>query len=526
MIGSFRQSMTWLHTWSGLVFSWILYFMFLTGTLGYFDTEIDHWMQPEQARAQDVSLERNLDAGLAWLQERADGADRWFIAPPGAREEPQLRVFWQGPAPEQEGEERQTGNERLDVRTGEPLTDNGRATGGGQVLYRMHYLLHYFDNQTGFRIAAIFTLLMFLAMVTGIVAHKRIFKDFFTFRPSKGQRSWLDMHNLLSVSSLPFLLMITYSGLVFTVALWMPGIAIGSYGFDTQKAAAELGNLLDVQVERAGAPAVLTDVKAVVTDAEAHWGAGQVRGVDVRVPGDANARIIVNSVSGVGAISERRVYDGVNGRSIETIMIPGGSVAVAAVLIGLHEGLFAGPFLRWLYFLAGLLGTAMVATGAIYWTAKRRKEAPDKEQSRGFRFVECLNIGTIVGLPVAIAAYFWANRLLPLGFEGRAEWEVHCLFIVWALCLLYPLARPRLAAWRELAWVAAMAYAAIPFLNAITTDVHLVNSIAGGDWVMASFDLSALAFGIVFAVVAAVVGRKRLSDQKTDIKTGNEVAVS
>ncbi len=38
----FRQSMSWLHTWLGLVLGVVLYFVYLTGTLGYLDTEIDY----------------------------------------------------------------------------------------------------------------------------------------------------------------------------------------------------------------------------------------------------------------------------------------------------------------------------------------------------------------------------------------------------------------------------------------------------------------------------------------------------
>ena len=44
---TFRASMAWLHTWAGLLLGWVLYFMFVTGTAGYLDTEIDRWMQPE-----------------------------------------------------------------------------------------------------------------------------------------------------------------------------------------------------------------------------------------------------------------------------------------------------------------------------------------------------------------------------------------------------------------------------------------------------------------------------------------------
>ena len=29
----FRQAMAWLHTWAGLIFGWLLFAIFLTGTL-------------------------------------------------------------------------------------------------------------------------------------------------------------------------------------------------------------------------------------------------------------------------------------------------------------------------------------------------------------------------------------------------------------------------------------------------------------------------------------------------------------
>lgn len=530
MKGAFRQSMTWLHTWSGLVFCWILYFMFVTGTLGYFDTEIDHWMQPERTAAADVPVDQAYSLGQVTLSREASGADRWFIAHAAGREEPQLRVFWQLPTPEDAVDldpETLRGNELLSSETGAILPELERETGGGQVLYRMHYVLHYLEFQTAFRIIGVITLLMFVAMVTGIVVHKKIFKDFFTFRPSKGQRSWLDMHNLLSVSSLPFLLMITYSGLVFTVTTWMPGIALGSYGFDTQKVQAELGDLFNNALpERSGEAADLVSLSDVVQRAEQQAGAGSVRSVNVQLPGDANARVVVNlqnhaALSGFGG---QLVYNGVSGELVETVSgPPNAAISVAGVLIGLHEGLFAGPLLRWLYFVAGVVGTAMVATGAIYWTAKRRKDVPDREQKRGFRFVECLNIGTIAGLPVAIAAYFWANRLLPLGMAERADWEVHIMFIVWAACLLYPLARPRIAAWRELLWLSAGVTVGIPVVNALTTDAHLVNSLAQGDGVMAAFDLTCLFFGTAFAVMALKVARPKRSEPEA---TAQDAAIA
>ncbi|EPM93235.1 membrane protein, partial [Pseudomonas syringae pv. actinidiae ICMP 19070] len=50
--------MAWLHTWVGLLFGWLLFAIFLTGTLSYFKDEITQWMQPE------IPL-RALDAGAS-----------------------------------------------------------------------------------------------------------------------------------------------------------------------------------------------------------------------------------------------------------------------------------------------------------------------------------------------------------------------------------------------------------------------------------------------------------------------------
>ena len=43
----FRQSNAWLHTWVGLLLGWLLYAVFLTGTLSFFQDEISYWMKPE-----------------------------------------------------------------------------------------------------------------------------------------------------------------------------------------------------------------------------------------------------------------------------------------------------------------------------------------------------------------------------------------------------------------------------------------------------------------------------------------------
>ena len=81
---------------------------------------------------------------------------------------------------------------------------------------------------------------MLVAIISGIIIHKKIFKDFFTFRPGKGQRSWLDGHNASAVLLLPFHLMITYTGLVIFFLIYMPAATDALYNGDRDALLREL----------------------------------------------------------------------------------------------------------------------------------------------------------------------------------------------------------------------------------------------------------------------------------------------
>jgi uncharacterized iron-regulated membrane protein len=504
---TFRQSMAWLHTWAGLLVGWVLFFIFLTGTAGYFDTEIDRWMQPERPlAATQITTAKAIAIGLRRLQDQAPDANRWFIAPPTGRDNPDLRIYWQE-RPNADGRRGAEKREVLDVVTGEPVTY--RDTGGGQLLYKMHYELHYVPSTIAHWIVGIATMFMLVAIVTGLIIHGRIFRDFFTFRPRRGQRSWLDAHNLLGVLALPFHLMITYSGLIFFAYLYMAPIIAATYPEEGRRGFLAEASSGAERVEAANVAAPLASIEPLLAEAERRWGKDQTRDIDIRYPGDANARIILRrDQNALLRRGELLIFDGASGAVLDAVeAAPSTPRVVREALLGLHEGLFAGPLLRWLYFFSGLVSTAAIGAGLVLWTVKRRARLANGRSapSLGLAVVERLNIGTIVGLPVAIAAYFWANRLMPAGFEGRAAWEAHAMFVAWAILLLHPVFRSEHRAWIEQLWLAAAAFAFLPVLNALTTDRHLGVTLPHGDWALAAFDLTMLASGLAFACVAWVV---------------------
>ncbi len=496
--------MAGLHTWAGVLLGWLLYFMFVTGTAGYLDTEIDRWMRPELPPAQyPLPPAPQAAQALAYLQAHAPGARSWSIQLPVDRNEPYLRVDWSpaGAAQPQAV--------WLDAQTGAPITV--RDTAGGQALYQMHWRLHYLPPALTEWLVAIASMVLLLALLTGIVAHRRFFADFFTLRLGKGQRSWLDAHNLASVASLPFQLMISYSGLVFVMFSFMPLIASAWYGQAPGAAVRSFyGELFPpmAAAPASGQAASLTAIAPLLAQAQARWQGAPVAVLTVQHPGDANARISAIGNFAAGPVREAGilVFDGVSGALLaERPARQSAPRAARDLWLGLHEGLFAGTVLRALYLLSGLLGCVMIATGMVLWSAKRSARQP----SVGHALVSRLNPAAILGLPVAIAAYLWANRLLPTALEARAQWELHALFVTWLLGFVYAACTAPTTSWRWLAWCAALGFGLLPALNAATSTRNLRQSMQTGDAVMAGMDLGFIALGLAFAAGALALQRRQ-----------------
>lgn len=509
-----RQSMSWLHTWSGLIFGWVLFAMFLTGTLAFFRPEITAWMQPE-IQTRPAPAAQSVTAAQNYLAEHAPDATRWFITPPSDRE-PLIQLLYQVPKPKPG--ERGFVRVKLDPATGQALT--ARETRGGDFFYRFH-----FELETAFPwgrwLASIAGMFMLVAIISGIITHKKIFTDFFTFRPGKGgQRAWMDGHNALSVLGLPFHLMITFSGLVLFMAMLMPAGILAVYESPRQYSD-EVFKSFRITPAR-NEPAPLTALAPLVEQAQQHWQGGRVGRITVNHPGDAGATVTLvrDAADGVsfGKLAPYMRFDGVTGAFQEGEDELGATARTAGVIVGLHLGLFAEPFLRWLYFLVSMAGTAMVGTGLVLWIAKRRQKArPGAREAFSLRLVDALNAGTVAGLFISIAAFFWANRLLPIDLAGRQFWESRAFFAAWGLSLVYAFLFQR-SKWRDLLAAAAASLALVPVVNALTTSRHLGVSLPAGDWVMAGFDLTCLAGALLLAWMARKAARASKAGAKAPAK--------
>ena len=517
-----RQSMAWVHTWSGLLVCWLLLLVFMAGTAAYYKHEITFWMKPELHKAADapsrVTPAESATLAVRELQQRAPKANAWFLDLPHERN-PLIYASWTNPPKKgMSREERRaafrTQNFTLDPMTGEK-TAAPRDTRGGEFLYRLHFDLYYMSAIWGRWIVGVAAMFMLVAIVSGVITHKRIFKDFFTFRPRKGQRSWLDAHNATAVLALPFHLMITYTGIVTLMFMYMPAPTKALYGAEQNTMFSEVfPNAERVKPAKEFAP--MADIAPMLLQAERAWGQAPSR-VVVTNPNDANARIEMHRPAGqqLSNIEPTMTFDGASGALLSGPKPLSTSLDARAAIYGLHVAHFADPLLRALFFVCGLAGTAMVATGALLWGVKERQKyakvvAKGGRVGFGVRLVDALNIGAIAGLPIAFAAYFWANRLLPVELASRTSAEANWFFIAWGLAALLAQIRPTRAMWRIQLTIGAAMLAGIPVLNAVTTDTHLGVTLFGGPGLrpVAAFDLVVLALGLLLGWAAWWLGRK------------------
>lgn len=507
---SLRQAMAWIHGWLGLLAGWLLFAMFLTGTASYFRPEITRWMQPELTLP-NVAPAQAAEAAVAHLQKAAPDAEQWYIYLPDERT-PATRVFVRDkPRTDISAKPPKRAELRLHPLTGEELV--ARDTRGGEHFYRFHFQLQL-PHPWGRWLAGLCAIAMLAAIVSGVITHKRIFADFFTLRWKKGQRSWLDAHNVSAVIALPFHAMITYTGLITLVVMYMPWPIAANYNepaqFQAEAYGAEPGG------EATGRARPLTPIAPIVRAASGEWGGALPTTVVVRHPNDAAATIQV-ARSGKDTLSARHgsvFFSGVNGSRLSATPPPGPAIQATSVMLGLHMGWFAGPFLRTVYFLLGLARAAMVGTGLVLWTAKRRRT--DGETFLGLRLAERLNIAAIACLPAGMAAFLLANRILPASLADRATVEVSTMFWAWfglaALACLRPLRR----AWKETLSVAAATFALIPLVDALTTNCGLFASLHSGDTLFIVFDGVMLAIAALLAFTAVRVGSKEVRTAPLD----------
>ncbi|HIQ33520.1 PepSY-associated TM helix domain-containing protein [Acinetobacter venetianus] len=474
-----RQSMAWLHTWTGLIFGWLLFAIFLMGTSAYYRHHINLWMQPQLAQYrinQDVAVK----TAVEYLNKNAADAKSWYVSLAN-QENPVNKMYW----------EKATGgyeSKTLDANTGKELKLSN--TQGGDFFYNFHFQLYGMPVLIGRLITSLTAFIMLIALISGIITHKKIITDFFTLRTFKSQRSWLDFHNVSSVLALPFFLTITFTGLAIFFYLYLPFGMKKLYPDNPFQYFTEI-RTISVNNNHNADPikTEMLPIQTLLEKVKQQLGDQALATIEVKNPNTDQATISFKQLEDRSiTLNQPQITFDATGNILGNTKNNSAVATLNAGVYGLHMATFAQPLLRLAFFCSGILGCLMIASGLLLWSLKRQIQNKSNQFNLGHYLVDRLNIATFIGLPIAMLTYMFTNRFVQIT-ETTPNYEIYSFFVVWTLSLIIALFTKKQYLWQSQVAILGIVAIALPIYDLIYLLNHQLVTNFQSYWAFLRVDL-------------------------------------
>jgi len=501
MKGNFRRSMAWLHTYSGLWLGWLLFVVFVTGTLSYYADEIDNWMQPEKLLAPQHP--QVISHAMAALNQKEKGANSWTINLNGERN-PKAEIRWNYP-----GKSRKEAHSETLSSPEHALRD----TLGGRFFVHFHYSLEL-REYGGRYFTGIAAFMMLVGVFSGIFTHRRFFKDFFVLRWQKLSRAMTDVHAIIGIITIPFCFVICFSALLFYLSLYVPASASYHYDKGYRQLSSQVSPKRFSQEPSGVAAQPLTELNTILTQVKTKWPeANAISRISYHHPFDQQGYLVFyRNKTTLSRQMESITFDAATKQIIHQVEQPRLPKLINFVFLGLHEAKFADNSLRFILFILGALSCALIATGTLLWLNNRLER---NVNHRGTQLVDWSNRAVLGGLPIAIISLFLSNRLLPTTLGARSEYELMCFLLAWGGCILLVTCMNKQRFWPVMLNSLAVGCFALPIIDLLLAPHYLVVAINQRNLTFISIEVAFIVTGIVALTLSRYINnRRKLSTQQ------------
>ena len=396
-----------LHTWCGVVSALFLIVCFLAGALTLFLDDLNRWAAPPPPSVMPAPDARQQAQLLDYMAAHPEITTTFTL---------HLRTTADAPAPlswERDGEQFWATRDA----NGQWRRFSAPLPALGEVLDDLHRTAGIPGAVGGYTMGVV-AVLYALALISGtVLLLPRLKRQLFALRPEGGRRrAWLDLHNLLGLTALPFHLVIAITTAVFV--FYAP----------LEQAMRALSPAADTDVAEAAGQGELLPPATLLARAQAFAPALQAERMVFDALDDRAEALVV--VLGGTATGGRRLYVALNpyGGALR-YRNSGGSFYHAAsdAFAALHFGNYGGYPLRWLYFVLALAGAVLFYTGNLLWLGKRARG-----ERRDVRLLAALTVGTSCGAICGMATMLLTARfqpLLPLTAETLAHASYYLPFL-------------------------------------------------------------------------------------------------
>lgn len=202
------------HSLIAVIFGGLIYILAVTGTLSVFNHELQRWEQPLAPEMETISPQAAQKAALAVFR---------------SEETPTTHLYINFPKPDLPRTVVTTDTQAFFADTDGSIVGN-ESFPWTQFLLDLHYYLHM-PQILGLTVVGALGVMLLALSISGILAHPRIFRDAFTFRRQAGRLTKVDLHNRLSVWTLPFHFSNALTGAILGLASIL-AFAIAAAGFN------------------------------------------------------------------------------------------------------------------------------------------------------------------------------------------------------------------------------------------------------------------------------------------------------
>lgn len=519
-----------LHTWTGIISGMALFIAFYAGALTIFKEPISQWATPPTVSATQLELGEIPDVVSAIIEKAPEAAKtlRLNLSP----EQHQTHQLTWVVEDEQAGDHDTSGQRHFTARLtadGNVVTEEIYPAPVAEFIDTLHRVVGLpVDSDTNRWIMGIFAGLYTLALVSGVVILLPILvKELFAFRLGrKPKRVWLDAHNVVGVSSLPFHIIMAVTAFVFAYHDLLYG-AQNAVIHDGKLREAMFASAPKPQPDQTTDPAQMLSPSVLLDTAKsisADFVPYQFQYMGITTPrasvmiwGHDDNAIAPRAPGGFVAINPY------TGAIQSTDYLPGhqgGGMTAVSSFFALHFATYGGEPVRWVYFLLGLAGAWLFYTGNLLWVENRRnrQRADGKifSQRRDVSAMAALTVGVCLGSVCGISLMLATSKWLSLHSHDLLhahQWVYYSMFfaaIVWAFL------RGAARALVDLLRLSAILTLAIP-LSSLTgfmfpsTGLWLHSSLS-----LLAVDISALALAYGFLKLANATAKRVYQHNATD----------
>ncbi|MGE4340604.1 MAG: PepSY-associated TM helix domain-containing protein [Pigmentiphaga sp.] len=508
-----------VHTWTGITCGFALFIAFYAGALTMFQEPIARWASPPAVGVAAVPLDdapRLLElVAAAHPEARKDGIKLHLRG----HENEFARVSWE------EDEPHEPGQPHGHVHWWATLNPDGTLSAKQEEPSELAEFINDIHMRVGIPrpwgsyLMGVISLLYGVALIAGVITLlPSLVKDLFALRVGKNlKRMWLDAHNVVGITALPFHIAIAFTSVALSLAapLWSVQEAVIFGGkqailddrdneqFRPPKPIGEAGVMMP--------PAqLLQHLKVQVPDFEPRFMVFRNFGdkaASVRVPGAERGYVGDTHQGGL-------MLSAVTGELLKDSTRPSRQNAdrrVAETFYGLHNGQYEGVTMTWAYFFLGLSGAWLFYSGNLLWIETRRKKARkggEVEQSRSTRLLGNATVGVCLGCVAGISLTIVAAKWLHGRVADLNHWHELVYFGVFLGSIAWAFAWGAARSAVHLLWLCAAATMAIPLTTLLAALFPALGMWAHDSAATIGVDVVAFISALCFAWMARATAQR------------------